>query len=80
MDLQTLTSFFMWCSIINASFLILWTAFAVLTPDLLYRTQSHWFPMPRETFNVVMYSLLGMFKILLLVFNIGPYVALLIVG
>ncbi len=80
MDLQTLTTFFMWCSIINGSLLILWTAFLVLAPDLVYRTQSKWFPIPRETFNVVIYSLLGSFKIVLLVFSVVPYVALLIVG
>ncbi len=80
MDLQTLTTFFMWCTIINGGFLILWTAFCVLTPNLVYSTQRKWFPIPRETFNVVIYSFLGLFKIVFLVFNIVPYVALLIVG
>ena len=80
MDLQTLTTFFMWCSLINGSFLILWTALSVLAPDLVYRTQSKWFPIPRETFNVVIYSFLGLFKTVFLVFNVVPYVALLIVG
>jgi len=70
----------MWCTIINGGFLILWTAFSVFTPDLLYRTQSKWFPIPRETFNMVIYSLLGLYKILFLVFNVGPFVALLIIG
>ena len=80
MDLQTLTSFFMWCTIIDGGILILWTVFSVLAPDLVYRTQSKWFPIPRETFNVVIYSFLGLFKIVFLVFNVVPYVALLIVG
>ncbi len=80
MDLQTLTAFFMWCTIVNGGFLILWVGFCVLAPNLVYRTQSQWFPIPRETFNVVIYSFLGLFKIFFLVFNIVPYVALLIVG
>ncbi len=80
MDLQTLTTFFMWCTIINGGMLILWAAFCVFAPDLVYRTQSKWFPIPRETFNVVIYSFLGLFKIVFLVFNVVPYVALLIVG
>ena len=33
----------------------------------------------RETFDVVIYSFLGLFKIVFLVFNVVPYVALLIV-
>ena len=80
MDLQTLTGFFMWCSIVNGGFLILWVAFCVTAPNLVYRTQSKWFPIPRETFTVVIYSLLGSFEILFLVFNLVPYVALLIVA
>ena len=79
MDIQTLTTFFMWCTIINGGLLILWTA-SMFAPDLVYRTQSKLIPIPRETFNVVMYSFLGLFKIVFLVFNVVPYVVLLIVG
>ena len=79
MDLQTVTTFFMWCTIINGGILLLWTVFSVFAADLVYRTQSKWFPIPREIFNVVMYSFLGLFKIVFLVFNAVPYVALLIV-
>jgi hypothetical protein len=80
MDIQTLTTFFMWCAVINGALLALWTTIFMLAPDLVYRTQSKWFTIPRETFNVVFYAFLGLFKVLFLVFNVVPYVALLIVG
>ncbi|MCK4621138.1 MAG: hypothetical protein KAT62_02865 [Desulfuromonadales bacterium] len=80
MDIQTLTAFFMWCTIINGALLILWISMCALAPNLVYRTQSLWFPLPRETFNVIIYSFLGLFKIVFLVFNVTPYVALLIIG
>ncbi len=80
MEIQTLTTFFMWCAIINGGLLILWTTVFILAPDLVYRTQSSWFPIPRETYNVVIYSFLGLFKIVFIVFNVVPYLALLIVG
>ena len=80
MDIQTVTRFFMWCTIMNGALLVLWTTMCILGPGLVYRTQSKWFPIPRETFNVVIYSFLGAFKIVFLVFNVVPYVALLIVG
>ena len=80
MDIQTLTTFFMWCTIINGALLALWTIMLILAPDLVYRMQSKWFPIPRETFNVVIYSFIGLFKIIFLFFNVVPYVALLIVG
>lgn len=80
MDIQMLTRFFMWCVIMNGALLVLWSTMLIFAPDLVYRTQRKWFPIPRETFNVVIYSFLGLFKILFLVFNVVPYVALLIVG
>ena len=80
MDVQTLITFFMWCTIIDGVLLALWITLCALAPDLVYRTQSKWFPIPRETFNVIIYSFLGLFKVGFLVFNVAPYIALLIVG
>ena len=80
MDIQTLTRFFMWCTIINGGLLAFWTLMYLFVPDLVYSTQKKWFPIPRETFNIVMYAFLGAFKIIFLVFNLVPYLALLIVG
>lgn len=80
MDIQTLTRFFMWCTIINVSLMTFWFAAYALAPDLVYRTQSKWFPISRENFSLVFYGFLGIFKIVVLVFNIVPYVALLIIG
>jgi len=78
MDIQILTKFFMWCTIINGDLLVLSAIMCILVPDFIYRMHSKLFPMPRETFNVVIYSFLGLFKILFLVFNVVPYVALLL--
>ncbi len=79
MDIQSLTAFFMWCTVINGSLLVFWAAMCIWAPELVYRTQSRWFPIPRETFHVLIYSFLGLFKILFLVFSAVPYAALLIV-
>lgn len=79
MDIQTLASFFMWCAVMNGSLLVLWSIVLIVAPDFVYRTQSKWFPISRETFNVVIYSFLGLFKIVFLVFNVVPYMALLII-
>jgi hypothetical protein len=80
MDIQTLTTFFMCCTIINGSLLILMAFLSILLPDFLYRTQTKWFQMPREKFFPVFYMLIGIFKIFFLVFNAVPYFSLLIIG
>ncbi len=80
MDIQTLTTFFMWCTIVNGTILIVWTFLFLLAPELVYRSQNAWIPLPRESFNVVMYCFIGLFKLLFLVFNAVPYLALLLIG
>ena len=80
MNIQILTNFFMWCTIVNGGILILWSIFFVFAPDVVFRIQSKWFPISRETYNVVIFSFLGIFKIFFIVFNVAPYVALLISG
>ena len=80
MDLQQLTAFFMWCTIINGGLFVIAIVYLVLAPDSVYRMQSKWLPIPRETFNVTMYSFIGLFKLGLLVLNVVPYLALLIIA
>lgn len=80
MDLQTTTRFFAWCTLINGALLLLWALFQATVPNLVYRTQSTWFPMPRETFHAVLYCFLGFFKVVFVVFNLVPYLALRIIG
>ena len=80
MDIQTLTTFFMWCTIMNGVLLVGGSAFFVFAPNFVYRKKTKFFPMPRETFNALVYSFVTLFKIFFLVFNVVPYVALLIMG
>ncbi len=80
MDIETLTRFFLWCTIIDGVLLIVWSFSWLFCPEWVYRTQKRWFPLGRETFNLVMYCFIGLFKILFLLFNLVPYIALRIVG
>ncbi|MBN2032887.1 MAG: hypothetical protein JW836_06385 [Deltaproteobacteria bacterium] len=80
MHLEVLRSIFMWCTIINGALLILSFLICAYAGDFVYRMHGMWFAVPRETFNVVLYSFIGFFKMVFLVFNLVPYLALLIVG
>ena len=80
MDMHMLIKFFMWCTIINSGRFLLWALSLMAAPDLVYRTQKKWFPLSRDTFNVVMYAFLGLFKLIVLVFNVVPLIALLIIS
>ena len=80
MDLATMRCFFMWCSIINGALLLLSFLILACAGDWVYRIHTRWFAMPRETFNTAIYGFMGFFKILYFLFNLVPYLALVIIG
>ena len=80
MTIETLTSFFKWCTILNAAILIYSSLFLCFAPGFVYRIQSKWYPISRETFDIIAYSYLGLFKVLFIVFNLVPYLALVIIA
>ena len=80
MDIEFLTSFFMWCSIINGSLMLFITLVMGLIPELAYKTQKAWLDVSQETYNTIMYGFLAIFKILFIFLNLAPYIALRIIG
>ena len=80
MDIQMLTRFFMWCTILNMGLLVLAFLILAFAGDFVYRIHGKWFPMQRETFNVVLYSFFGIYKITVFVFNVVPWAVLAIIG
>lgn len=80
MDIEMLTAFFMWCSIINIGLLLLGFVVWLCASDRIFALHGKWFPMPRETFNALFYFLLGFYKIIVFVFNIVPWAVLEIIA
>ena len=79
MDFQKLKAFFMWCTIINGVLLVLSVIIGIAGLDLLYSVHGKLFQIPRESLNETYYLFLGLYKIVWLVFNVIPYVSLLII-
>lgn len=80
MNAQALKTFFMWCTIINVALFAVSAVMIMAVPDFIYGIHGEWFHLPREAFNVILYAFLGLYKILILIFNVVPYVALVIIG
>jgi hypothetical protein len=80
MDLHTARSFFMWCTIMNGGLLLLSSLVLVCPGDLVYRIHRRWFPLSREAFATAIYCFIGFMKVLFLMFNLVPYIALVIIG
>lgn len=80
MDIETVRAFLGWCAVVNGGLLIVSFLVCALAGDWVYRMHGKWFPMPRETFNTAIYCFIGGMKILVLMFNIVPYLALVILS
>ena len=76
MDLNTLRSFFMACTVLNATLLILSSLVLMTAGDWIYRLHERWFPMSRQTFITVIYAFLGLYKLIIIAFNLVPWIAL----
>ena len=78
MDISTLTTFLMWCTILNCVLLSVSFLFCVFARDWVYDLHCKWFPLPKETFNAMLYSFISLYKFFFFFFNVIPYVVLLI--
>ena len=76
MNAELIRAFFGWCTLINMAFLMLSFVLTVALQNVIYKHHGRWFAMSRETFNVVIYSYIGVYKILIIAFNLVPYIAL----
>jgi len=68
-----------WSMLINFGILLVWGLSMILAPDFTYRLQSLVTSISREDFDRVMYTLMGQYKLALLLTHFGPYVAIRIV-
>ena len=65
-----------WCSIINLAILLWWFFAFTFVHDFVYRLHSKWFKISKEKFDAIHYSGIAFYKIIVLVFNVVPYIAL----
>ncbi|MDF1592821.1 MAG: hypothetical protein P1P89_15000 [Desulfobacterales bacterium] len=80
MTLITIRSMLAWCSVINMGLLIWWFLIFFFAHDWVYRFHSKWYQIPRDRFDAIHYAGIAFFKILILMFNLVPYLALRIIG
>ena len=80
MDILTLRDFFMWCTIINGGLLIVSFLICGYAGDWVYKMHTRWFKFPRQSFNTVIYCFLGSMKIFVIMFNLVPYIALVVIN
>lgn len=78
MDLNSLQSFLGWCIIINYAILLIWFAFLVTARDWLFGLHAGIFGVEKSVVQAEHFRLFGQFKLLIMIFNIAPWLALVI--
>ncbi len=68
-----------WCTLLNVGLLIVSSAIAITARRQICRLHGNLFGINPSSCGVALYCFLGIYKVLLLVFNLVPYLALVIV-
>ena len=79
MSIEIVRDALAWCTVINYGLLIFWFAMFTAAHDWVYRFHSKWFTLSTDTFDAIHYSCMAIFKTLIFIFNLVPYLALRIV-
>jgi hypothetical protein len=80
MSIETAKHFLLWCLVINYAVLLCWLLAFRLAHAWMFRLHGQWFRLSREQFDAVHYGGMALYKIGVLLFNLAPYAALIMVG
>jgi len=79
MTIEFLQALLGWCLLLNVGLLLGWVLFFWLAHDFVYRVHGKMFKLSVETFDAIHYGGMAIFKIGIFLFNLIPYLALLII-
>lgn len=75
-DMETLTSFFGWCTVINVAFGSFAAIWIVVFRGFTKGLHSAILGVDEDTLDTLYFQFLGNYKLLIFVFNFVPYLAL----
>ena len=80
MEIAAIRAALLWCTVINYGLLVLWFVMFAVVHEWLYGFHGRWFKISVERFDAIHYGGMAVYKIAIFVFNLVPYLALLIVA
>ena len=76
MDLAKLTELFQWMTIFNVAILIISAVLMMILRDIVCRMHGRLFGIEESQVAAIAYNYLGIYRLLVLVFNLVPWLAL----
>jgi hypothetical protein len=80
MSIDFLRRVLLGCAVVNYGILLVWFLVFILARDWLRRFHGRWFRLADEQFDAFHYGGMSVYKIGILLFNLVPFLVLLIVG
>ncbi len=80
MDLNQITEIFKWMTIINFALFLFSALLTISIKDFVARMHGRFYGISEEKVMEAIYGYFGTYKIAIILFNLVPYIALLIVG
>jgi len=80
MVIEKIRSVLGWCIVLNIGLLLWWVLWMIFAHDWVYQVQSLVVDISVEEMDIIHYSAMAFHKLLIIVFNVVPYIALRIVG
>jgi len=80
MSIETTRDMLLWCTVMNYAVLLVWFLLFSVVHDWIYRLHTRWFRLTAAQFDALHYGGMAIYKVRILLFNLVPYVALLIIG
>jgi uncharacterized protein DUF6868 len=68
-----------WCTVINFGLFFLTVLMFLLAGDRMFEFHNQWFRLSAETYNSIWFLTISIWKTLVIVFNLIPYIVLRIV-
>ena len=65
-----------WCAVINTVILLVWFLAFVFAHDLIFKIHTRWFKISEERFDEIHYTMMGYYKLAVMLFNLLPYLVL----
>ena len=79
MDVEKLQEFFFWCMLVNFGIYTFTAIMILVFHDTILKVQRKMFRLDEETVSKSVYMYLANYKLLITVFNVVPWIAILII-
>ena len=76
MSMELLSALLGWSALINYIVLLIWAGFILFGRQFVYRLHGSFFKLSNEQFDMIHYTSMAVYKLLILVFNLVPFVVL----